>query len=53
VKNNKEESIVLAKHASEITRQLFLALQSLDDLDSMKSIISDFVKYAIEKVAVD
>jgi hypothetical protein len=46
VKNNKDDSAALAQHAAEITPKLFLALQSLDDLDSTKSTLEDFVKYA-------
>jgi hypothetical protein len=45
VKSNKEESLALAKYIGETTPKLFLALQSLDDVDSMKSSIEDFVKY--------
>jgi hypothetical protein len=47
MKNNKEDSAALAKHARDITEKLFDALQSLDGLDSMKSNIDDFVKYVI------
>jgi hypothetical protein len=44
VKNNKEESITLAKHAREMTFQLVDALQIRNDLDSLKPSIEDFVK---------
>jgi hypothetical protein len=44
VKSNKDDSLALAKNIGEITPKLFLALQSLDDVDSMKSSIEDFVK---------
>jgi hypothetical protein len=44
VKSNKEESLLLAKYIGETTPKLFLALQSLDDIDSMKTSIEDFVK---------
>jgi hypothetical protein len=45
VKNNKDETLALAKYIGEITPKLFLALQSLDDVDSIKSSIDDFVRY--------
>jgi hypothetical protein len=44
VKSNKDETLALAKYIGEITPKLFLALQSLDDVDSMKSTIEDFVE---------
>jgi hypothetical protein len=44
VKSNKDETLALAKYIGEITPKLFLALQSLDDVDSMKSSIDDFVR---------
>jgi hypothetical protein len=44
VKSNKEESLALAKYIGETTPKLFRELQSLDDVDSMKSSIEDFVK---------
>jgi hypothetical protein len=37
----------LAKYIGEITPKLFLALQSLDDVDSMKSSIEGFVKCGV------
>jgi hypothetical protein len=46
VKNNKEDSIALSKHASEITIQLFAALQTMNDLDSIRPNIEAFIKYA-------
>jgi hypothetical protein len=42
--SNKDDSLELAKYIGEITPKLFLALLSLDDVDSMKSSIEDFVK---------
>jgi hypothetical protein len=45
MKNNKEDSAALAKHALEITTKLFDGLQSLDHLESLKSSIDDFVEY--------
>jgi hypothetical protein len=47
MKNNKEDSAALAKHARDITEKLFDALKSLDDLDSMRSNLDDFVKCVI------
>jgi hypothetical protein len=44
VKNNKQDSIALANHAGEIASQLFVALKSLDDRDSMKANLESFVK---------
>jgi hypothetical protein len=42
VKNNKEESIALAKHTREMTSKLVDALQAWSDLDSPKPSIEDF-----------
>jgi hypothetical protein len=42
VKNNKEESIALAKHAREMTFKLVDVLQTRDDLDSLKPSTEDF-----------
>jgi hypothetical protein len=47
VKNNKEDSTALAKHASEITLKLFRTLETRDDLDSLKSSIGQFVEYVV------
>jgi hypothetical protein len=44
VKSNKEESLALAKYIGETTPKLFRELQLLDNVDSMKSSIEDFVK---------
>jgi hypothetical protein len=44
VKNNKEDSATLAHHASQITPKLFEALETRDDLDSLKPSIESFVK---------
>jgi hypothetical protein len=44
VKNNKKKSIALAKHAREMTFKLVEALQTRNDLDSLKPSIEDFVK---------
>jgi hypothetical protein len=44
VKNHKEESIALAKHAREMTFKLVDALQTRNDLDSLKPSIEHFVK---------
>jgi hypothetical protein len=44
VKSNKDETLALAKYIGEITPKLFLALQSLDDVDSIKLSIEDFVR---------
>jgi hypothetical protein len=35
----------LVAHAREVTSKLFAGLQSLDDVDSLSSIIDDYVKY--------
>jgi hypothetical protein len=42
--DNKEASIALARHASQITIRLFLTLKWLHDLDSMQSNIEQFVE---------
>jgi hypothetical protein len=47
VKNNKEGSIAIAKHANQITPELFTALQRLDDLSPIKPNIECFVKYVM------
>jgi hypothetical protein len=44
VKNNKEDSVTLARHASEITPKLFAALKTRDDVDLLKPSIESFVK---------
>jgi hypothetical protein len=44
VKNNKGESIALAEHAREMTYKLVDALQTRNDLDSLKPSIDHFVK---------
>jgi hypothetical protein len=44
VRNNKEESIALAKHTREMTFKLVDALQTRNDLNSLKPRIEDFVK---------
>jgi hypothetical protein len=44
VKNNKEESIALAKHAREMTFKRVDALKSRNDLDSLKPSIEGFLK---------
>jgi hypothetical protein len=44
VKNNKEDSAMLANHASEITPKLFAALKTRDDLGSLEASIGSFVK---------
>jgi hypothetical protein len=43
VKNNKEGSIALAKHAKEMSSKLVDALQARNDLDSLKPSIINFV----------
>jgi hypothetical protein len=45
VKNNKEDSIALANHAREMTSKFAQALQTSNDLDSLKPGIEDFLKY--------
>jgi hypothetical protein len=42
VKNNKEDSIALAQHAREMTTKLVDALQTRNDLDSLKPGIEDY-----------
>jgi hypothetical protein len=44
VKNNKEDSVALAHHASEVTSKLFGALETREDVDSTKASIENFVK---------
>jgi hypothetical protein len=44
VKNNKEESAALAKHASDIATMLFAALRSLNQVDPMEADIKQFVE---------
>jgi hypothetical protein len=44
VKNNQEESIVLAEHARGMTLQLVDALKGRNDLDSLKPKIEHFIK---------
>jgi hypothetical protein len=44
VKSNKEDSVTLANHASEITPKLFAALKTRDNLDSLKASIESFVR---------
>jgi hypothetical protein len=44
MKNNKEESIALAKHAREMTSKLVDALQARNDLDSFKPSIKEFAE---------
>jgi hypothetical protein len=39
--------LLLAAHAREVTLTLFESLQSLKDLNSMRSKIDDYVKYVI------
>jgi hypothetical protein len=44
MKNNKEESIALARHARETTSKLFDTLQARNDLDSLKPSIEGFAE---------
>jgi hypothetical protein len=44
MKNNKEESIALAKHAREMTSKLFDTLQARNDLDSLEPGIEEFTE---------
>jgi hypothetical protein len=44
MKNNKEESIALAKHARKMTFKLVDVLKSRNDLDSLKPRIEDFLE---------
>jgi hypothetical protein len=48
VKNNKEDSLGLAEHARDVTYKLFDALQSLDNLDSMRMNIESYIQYVTQ-----
>jgi hypothetical protein len=44
VRSNKEDSVTLANHASEITPKLFAALKIRDNLDTLSASIESFVR---------
>jgi predicted nucleic acid-binding Zn-ribbon protein len=44
VKNNKEDSATLAKHASEITTKLVAVLEKRSDLESLRSSVERYSK---------
>jgi hypothetical protein len=51
VKNNKKDSIALAKHAREVTANLFDALKMRNDLGSLKPAIEHFVEFVTRNLS--
>jgi hypothetical protein len=48
VKNNKEDSLALAKHAREMTSKLLEVLKTRNDLDSLKPTLEQFAELVVQ-----